>query len=240
MIAAVSMVKDEAPMIGATVRHMLSQGIEHVWIVDWFSTDGTRELLSEFDEVTLLDADESVYYGSHQPRHINRAADLAGASGAEWIVPFDADEWWTGTHDRTIAEALSMVTADRVQATILQYVDFDHRELRQYPWQKVAYRYAPGRRVVAGNHYIEGGEGPADEDALLVHEMKFRSFEHFVQKCTRKIPWNEARDENQFGLAIGGDHCVYASYSIEQMNLEWQWLHEEIEDCSIPSEFRPL
>ena len=245
MIAAVATVKNEVDILHATVSHMFAQGVDHIWVMDWYSTDGTRQSLEVWDPeyLTVVNGSPLPFYWSKQGDYIGRLADMAGAAGANWIVPFDADEYWTGTHGRSIKEALDTVSADRVQARILQYIGFDHRQLRVYPWTKVAFRYRPGLVVTAGNHSIAGGEGPAEEDALLVHEMKFQSYKHFIRKCQRRVLWSDEVAHNpsvgQPGLVIGGTRAATANNTIEELNEHWNWLWEEMEECSIPSEFRP-
>ncbi len=245
MIAAITTVKDEADIIGCTVRHMLAQGVDHVWVVDWYSTDGTREILAEIDSVTVTDGEPLPFYWAHQPNYLYKLSEMAGAVGADWVIPFDADEYWTGTHDQTVKQALSGVPVfvDRVHAEIRQYVDFDHLNLREYPWTKVAYRYRPGVTLVAGNHFILGGYGPPDRDTLLVHELKFRNFDQFMSKVRRQVPW-QPDSFTQPGaevahLAVSGGIHLRSDSSDEELHKYWDWLHEEIEDTPVPSEFRP-
>lgn len=246
MIAGVIQVKDEIDIIDCTVGHMLAQGVDHIWAMDWESSDGTREALEAFADVTVMDGSPLPFYWAHQGNYNTRLGNMAHSCGADWIIPFDADEYWTGTHGRTVKEALESVTADRVQAQILQYADFDHRSLREYPWTKVAYRYRDDAVIVAGNHFVTGGIGPADEDALTVHELKFRDFAQFERKIRRRVPWDENNNGqpgapgDSPGMVIGGTQTVYADqFTPTELADHWLWLQSETEACSIPSEFRP-
>ena len=247
-IAGVVQVLDEVDIIECTVRHMLSQGVDQVWAMDWGSTDGTLDVLGSIDEVTLREGEPTPFYWSEQGNYNTRLGNAAHDAGADWIVPFDADEYWTGTNGRTIREAIEATACGRIHAKIIQYADFDHRSLREYPWTKVAYRWHPTATIVAGNHLIKGGyDGVADEDALLVHELKFRGYEHFERKVRRVIPWNANGDVigggnpslPTHGLVIGGTRALYFSSTPTDLVDGWIWLQEETEEWSIPSECRP-
>lgn len=102
----VSVVRDEADIIELVVRHQLAQGLDRVLIADNGSVDGTWELLQG-----LAAEDGRVHlYRDAWPRHdqsekISRLARLAGWAGADWIVPFDADEFWFA-REASVADAL--------------------------------------------------------------------------------------------------------------------------------------
>src|SRR5262245_51477569 len=83
------MVKDEADIIGFTVARMFGQ-VDEIIIADNGSTDGTRELLEQLP-VQLVDDPDPAYY---QSRKMTDLAARAAAAGAEWVIPFDADEVW--------------------------------------------------------------------------------------------------------------------------------------------------
>lgn len=86
------MVKNEADIIEQTIRHLLNQGVEHILVADNGSTDGTYELLQELSKslpVHVIQDREVAYYQSEKMMWL---ADQVTEAGAEWIVPFDADE----------------------------------------------------------------------------------------------------------------------------------------------------
>src|ERR1039458_8819709 len=126
MIAAVTTVKNESCIIGCTVRNMLEQGVDHVWVMDWGSTDGTQDVLRDIGHVSVLTGN-GTFYWSQQPDYIYMMSNMAGEAGADWVIPFDADEYWAGmwngTRRPTIAESLSLVTESHVYAPIVQYPD---------------------------------------------------------------------------------------------------------------------
>lgn len=91
----VTMVRNELDVIEASIRHLFEQGVDHVLVADNLSTDGTDRLLDELarrdPRVHVARDREPTYYQSEKITLLARAARRAGA---DWIVPFDADEFW--------------------------------------------------------------------------------------------------------------------------------------------------
>ena len=90
----VSVVRDEKDVLEAAVKHLFDQGIAHVLIADNRSTDGTREHLLEWaaaDARVHVALDEEPAY--IQSQKMTWLAHCAWRAGADWIVPFDADEF---------------------------------------------------------------------------------------------------------------------------------------------------
>lgn len=90
----VSMVRDEADVVGYTIEHLLAEGLDHVIVADNMSTDGTYELLREMSATLPITVVRDRLPAFHQAHKISRLARIAAAGGADWIVPFDADELW--------------------------------------------------------------------------------------------------------------------------------------------------
>jgi glycosyltransferase involved in cell wall biosynthesis len=94
-ITGVAMVRNERDLVGVTVAHHLAAGVDEVLIVDNGSTDGTPDvlrLLAKNGRVHWL-SDTSAY---RQASITTALAREAYDRGADWVLPFDADEFWVG------------------------------------------------------------------------------------------------------------------------------------------------
>lgn len=90
------MVRNEADIIGLTVLHHLSLGLDRILVLDNGSTDGTDKilrLLGKGDERVAWTRDDSPF---DQQTITTELAREAYRQGADWVVPFDADEFWLG------------------------------------------------------------------------------------------------------------------------------------------------
>lgn len=93
-VYGISVVRDEADIIGVSVAHHLSQGLDRIIVLDNGSTDGTDEILwqlAEGDERVRWRRDESPF---DQAALTTALAREAHRLGADWVLPFDADEFW--------------------------------------------------------------------------------------------------------------------------------------------------
>lgn len=190
-VIAVCMVRDEADIIAATVGQMLTQ-VDYVIVADNGSTDDTRDIVQRFDRVTVIDDPDPAY---HQSRKMTALAQRAAEMGADWVVPFDADEWWWSPHGR-IANYLERLSFDVVEAVLYDHVatgqdSTDPDPVRRLPWRrstqvampKVACRFRPGMRIEQGNHSVTYNDRPAAIAAgLHVHHYPYRSVEQFIRK----------------------------------------------------------
>lgn len=162
-IWGVAMVRDEIDVIGCTIDHLVDQGVDRVLVVDNGSVDGTRELLRSRASDRLLVGDDPVvpYF---QAEKMTWLAHRAWRAGADWIVPFDADEWW-------FAERGSLAEHLRTTEHSVLYADLHHMvPVHADPWDltgaefvldstpgfpgKVAFRAHPLARLERGNHAV--------------------------------------------------------------------------------------
>jgi glycosyltransferase involved in cell wall biosynthesis len=194
-VVAISMVKDEADIVAATVGRMVRQ-VDHVIVADNGSTDGTREILDSLG-CEVIDDPEVGYY---QSAKMTALAMRAVEQGARWVVPFDADEVWLPRDGGRIADTLAGLP-DNV--LVCEAPLFDHvatgvdptisnpvrrirwRRAAAAPLRKVAVRPVEGVTIHQGNHgaSFEGIPHPAAvTTALEVRHYPYRSAEQFVKK----------------------------------------------------------
>ncbi|HEY4248767.1 MAG TPA: glycosyltransferase family 2 protein [Lacunisphaera sp.] len=103
-LVAVSIVKNEADIIEAFVRHTFVW-VDYHLIFDHDSTDGTREILGQLQKeglpLTLFSDDAPGHLQQFRSNHLSRLA--AQDHGADWVVPLDGDEIFCGP-DRSLLE----------------------------------------------------------------------------------------------------------------------------------------
>jgi hypothetical protein len=197
-VVGVTMVKDEVDIVARTVRHMASQ-VDHVIVADNMSTDGTRSVLDELARdmnVTVVDDFE---VGYHQSKKMTELAFQARINHhADWIVPFDADEWWYSPFGR-IGDILDGLAS---QWLVMEAVLYDHvatgeddpdeldpierlgwRRQTPAPLPKVACRWREDLVIEMGNHgarYLGGAT--KFESQLIIRHFPYRSVEQLIRK----------------------------------------------------------
>lgn len=93
MIVGVAIVRNEDDIIATTIRHHLALGLDRILISDNESTDDTLSVIKR-----LAAGDRRIRWttstGFNQENVVNALAEDARKLGADWILPFDADEFW--------------------------------------------------------------------------------------------------------------------------------------------------
>lgn len=199
-VVGVTMVRDEEDIVEHSVENMLAQ-VDAVIVADNLSTDSTPEILRELQRrhagrMTIAVDSDPAYL---QSAKMSQLAQLArGAHGAEWLVPFDADELWYCPFGR-IADVLAEVPDPYfvVPAQLFDHVasgaDSDEadptariewRRPTPAPLPKVAARWRDDLVIHQGNHgahYHAFVPGPFDP-ILVVRHFPYRSVEQFLRK----------------------------------------------------------
>jgi hypothetical protein len=203
-VYAVTMVRDEADIVAATVGHMAAQ-VDRVIVADNGSADGTRDILAGLDCVVIDDPERGYY----QSRKMSALAEDAREMGAEWVVPFDADEVWTSPFG-TVGDALRAIGDDYLAAAAELHdhvptgIDPDLTDpIARIRWRrqkplglpKVAARARPGLVIEQGNHGVNYGFRPAYlPGQLTVCHFPYRSAEQFVRKARNGAEAYKATD----------------------------------------------
>jgi len=89
------LVKNERDIVRQNIDFHLNCGVDHVIAIDNASSDGTRDILSEFERAgvaTIVDEPGQDYA---QSKWMTQAAFMAAERfSADWILSNDADEFW--------------------------------------------------------------------------------------------------------------------------------------------------
>ena len=178
MIVGLLMCRNEADILDMVLTHNRAQGIDEILAIDNGSTDGTVEILENHGAVVTHDP-ELAY---NQEARMGMLANSSRALSADWLVPFDADECWSGTNGRTIAEVMAATTADILAAACFRVWPGNLREPQPQPWPCVAFRPMSGARLAKGNHNVSR-PGRCDHGELIIHEYQYRSASQMIQKC---------------------------------------------------------
>lgn len=215
-LAAVTCVFNEADIIATTLTHLYGEGVDAVYVADGMSTDGTRDIYSQFP-CKVFDQTEPFLV---QPLWMERLAQQAYEDGADWVVPFDADEFWYAPSGLTIADTLKhYAVADLHWVPMYQHINYDYREPSTKPHPKVAFRARDGVVVDNGNHAAHHPSFVGSEYGLLaIREIQYRGFEHFC----RKIVERNATIDPSLPYSEGTHHKQYAGWSEEGLRPVWQ------------------
>lgn len=229
---AIMMVKDEIDILPFILDHLLEEEIDGFYIADNNSTDGTRDILSDYSRLNnnfhVIDDLDIAYY---QQIKMNRWIQQAVTLGAEIIVPVDADEiWYSKNHSVSLANALRSMNADvavgYVYDMIPQPTDFStgnptvdivHKQTVKEVWPCVAFKYVQDCYIGQGNHTVSH-PGAYDDSIIEIRHFQYRDLAQYKRKLRNGKKAYEATDlPDDFGThwRHGG------SLSDEQLELEW-------------------
>ncbi|MBV7411173.1 glycosyltransferase family 2 protein [Dermabacteraceae bacterium TAE3-ERU27] len=238
---AISVIKNEADVIGLSIQNLLSQGVDAILVMDNGSTDNSADVVKSFFHTGKVFLGEDSLFAHEQAEKITFLSRLVTSLGARWIIPFDADELWFGAHS-PLAESLKKsrfpiqrakvanlypmsLAGDRwgVDVTAFRTLESVHR--------KVAFKPFPLLRVCAGNHWVirPGSEGV---DIRILH-IPWRSPEQLTRKLVQgaaaleaaSVPEDEGvhwRAYGDLGLEQGVDAWNKIVEGTLMPNMVWQ------------------
>lgn len=257
-VFGVTMVKDEEDVIGYVLFHMLEQGLDGIIVADNLSSDKTMDILqqyrSEFDgRVHLMVDREQGYY---QSRKMTRLANRARELGANWVIPFDADEWWYTTNPmgHNLSEWLRRCEVDYIVATVRNHICTARDEpgetnpfkrmrwcrAEKLPLGKMAFRCDKGGFTIQqGNHSITftnyTPRPPQVPSQIAIKHFPYRSPEQFARKV---INGGKAYEASTLPVEIGKHwrdyYNLYKSGGEERLHKVFKrWFYHEIPDGAL-------
>lgn len=226
---AVTMVRDEADVIEATLRHVAAQGVAGIIVADNGSTDDTLRLVrkvAESVDCTFVIQNDSEP-GYWQSRKMTALAEQAHALGAKWIWPFDADEiWYHG--DGLLVDEIELQAARNPHHDVIQSRLWHHMPTAvdpegATPFHRIAYRLAdeapigkvivrwePGAIIHAGNHEatVPGYGNRPLATSIQIRHFPYRSADQFVRKAINgseayaatNLPWGTGQHWREYGV----------------------------------------
>lgn len=166
-VHGVLLVRDGVTTVRATVLHHLSFGCERIHVCDNGSTDGTSEVLARLARRTPITVERDTG-GFDQAERRAALARGAARAGADWVLVFDADEFWTArTSLREALERAGDAHALRVPITdFAQRREVERRSHRapltiEYRAAETVHPYDGEALVTAGEiSFLEVGRVP--------------------------------------------------------------------------------
>jgi hypothetical protein len=198
------LVRDEADVLKDNLDYHFAQGVDFAIVTDHGSTDGTPEILADYESRGLIRVLRTEGHEHHQSRRVTRMARLAAVEhGADWVINNDADEfWWPAVGDLSDVFAAIPDRYGQIEArrnNFLPRPELDAEPFHQRLWvreresrnlvgqrlePKVAHRGRLDVVVAPGNHSVSGEDLEPTPPCELLEVMHFpmRSAPQFERK----------------------------------------------------------
>jgi hypothetical protein len=195
-VVGLYVVRNEEDLLEVNLRHHFSSAIDAAIVIDNGSTDRTLEVLLHLsEEFPILVACEPGPY--RQSEKMTRMARWAAHQGADWVLPIDADEFWTGVQS-PLREVLAQLPAS-VSAVKVDVVNFVQRRDVLVPnaASLLTMTMTPFRQSEAGSRVLEG---QVDNDLIGFVEYIYES--KWISRAAPRILIGEG---NHYVWNVPGD-----------------------------------
>ncbi len=202
-------VRNEADVLRLSVAHHLSLGLDAVLVADNGSTDGTVRVLER-----LSRADGRVQWTS-DPAPDNETSlrtELAREAyrhGADWVVPFDADEFWWAAGG-SLRARLGAATAGALGAEAVNFVQQRGQLVASEAGLRAMIR-RPLRRIDDGRLRVEGGQLAFIELRYPPKWISRPTSDIVIQPGNHAVLGADGPAEERFDLAVLHAPCAAAS-----------------------------
>lgn len=197
----ITIICNEQDIIGYTLSHMIAQGVDKILVYNNASTDKTNDILSDISarypgRIVVRYDEELPFY---QGRKFTAMAYEVYTAGAEWVIPFDADElFYCFNLVTNIADAIRPIpdhnvlgipmwnhyctSRDEVNDNPFKRMVWRHPN--QNPLDKTIIRWQPGMEICDGNHLVKynGQTIPGQPCGIGIRHFSARSADLFVSK----------------------------------------------------------
>lgn len=243
-VFVVMMVKDEIDIIGYNIEYLETQDIDHIFVSNNLSTDGTREKLIDLSEkynnITVFDDNEFAYY---QPDKMNEWISRCYKMGANIIVPIDADEiWYSKVEKKTLGNVLRESDGDIFVAETIDFIPtendiIDENPIRSMCYKKkksdsfpsVAFRKYLGSYLEIGNHNIINHPGKRVNNLIGIRHYQYRTFDQFYKKVTNG---KKVYDDTSYPEYMGSHWRNLGSKSKDDLIVWWNnYIQQPVEYC---------
>jgi glycosyltransferase involved in cell wall biosynthesis len=237
-----AMMRNEVDTAGPVIEHLFEQGVDQVLVADNGSTDGTREVLTALADRYPMHIVEDHLEAHLQGAKMTVLVAKAREAGADWIVPFDADELWFAA-GQTVADFLRACPADIVRASIhdvFPSADDDpnepnpflrlHRfDTEPFPIHKVAFRTSRLLKVAEGN--MDVTRRGQRTDGLFIAHYPWRTYEQLARKVRHG---RLALEQTNLSEDMGIHWRVAGGWTDDQLRAAWDDLvaGRTVEDLS--------
>lgn len=241
-VFVVMMVKDEIDIIEYNIEYLQTQNIDHFYIANNLSTDGTKELLlklaDKYNNITVIDDNEFAYYQSDK---MNSWCIECFKQGADIVIPVDADEvWYSIDNTKTLGQILKEVDGDIFVAKSTDYIptfndvkvdnpilSMVYRKKNSNSFSAVAFKNYSGFYLEMGNHDVINHKGKRVYDLIGIRHYQYRSYEQFSKKVENG---KKVYDDTTFPTFIGSHWRKLGSLT-ETEKIEWwnNYISQEVE-----------
>ena len=196
MIIGISCVRNEQDIIGENLIHHFNEGVDKFIISNHKSIDKTRDIVSGFKDVEIIDIECDDYlHGVWMTNMARKAFD----SGADWVVPIDADEFWSGISflmsvDATIGVLKLPHFFTHPPTKKATYENFSRSQMpffrktvrnawANHPSGRLVFRPTSNIEVSDGNHLLKNAlPNHVFCEEIVMRHYSIRSFKQFKKK----------------------------------------------------------
>jgi glycosyltransferase involved in cell wall biosynthesis len=200
-----SVLRDEEDIIPFTLRHLIAEGVDGFVLLDHGSTDSTASSVEKVAKRggAVCHLFSSNDRGFRQGTMMTELAGIAQSKGADWIIPFDADELWYSSGPRNLVETIRNFSGGAVIRVPLwdhlpttrdpsdpnPFRRMPYRRKEKFSATKIAYKAASNHRIVDGSHAIVDTHTTlsprSSEGDISIRHFPVRGFDHFLKKARK-------------------------------------------------------